>query len=179
MKYMIERNDENEDELMHYGVLGMKWGVRRYQNADGSLTAKGRVKFAKTAASEFGRKLTTKDAKKIYKTNAKQYASNAERYTKKSEKEKKKAEKYDQRNAKYSEYMNKSKMYSEKSDKLFKASELSTKKLSDIESGKLKAGRDFIVQKDLNISITKIPGYKAMVDNINNGNVGRNTVLNP
>lgn len=28
--------------LCHYGVLGMKWGIRRYQNKDGSLTAKGR-----------------------------------------------------------------------------------------------------------------------------------------
>ena len=29
-------------ELYHYGILGMKWGVRRYQNKDGSLTEEGK-----------------------------------------------------------------------------------------------------------------------------------------
>lgn len=33
-----------ENELQHHGVLGMKWGVRRYQNKDGTLTSAGKQK---------------------------------------------------------------------------------------------------------------------------------------
>ena len=33
------------NELYHYGIKGQKWGVRRYQNKDGSLTIAGKRKF--------------------------------------------------------------------------------------------------------------------------------------
>ena len=36
--------------LMHYGVLGMKWGVRRYRNSDGSLTPAGKKRQEKQDA---------------------------------------------------------------------------------------------------------------------------------
>lgn len=40
------------DYLQHHGVKGQKWGVRRYQNADGSLTPAGKKRFLKKRIKE-------------------------------------------------------------------------------------------------------------------------------
>lgn len=40
MEYYVTRITES-NELIHHGIRGMRWGVRRYQNKDGSLTEEG------------------------------------------------------------------------------------------------------------------------------------------
>lgn len=35
--------------LIHHGIKGQRWGVRRYQNADGTLTEAGKIRYVKKA----------------------------------------------------------------------------------------------------------------------------------
>lgn len=46
----------NNNELYHWGVKGMKWGVRRYQNNDGSLTSAGRKRYERDQRENAGKK---------------------------------------------------------------------------------------------------------------------------
>lgn len=60
----------NNDYLEHSGVLGMKWGVRRYQNKDGTLTALGRKRAAKLAA-KYNKLVGKKDSSENNTANTK------------------------------------------------------------------------------------------------------------
>ena len=160
-------NDIPEDTLSHHGILGMKWGVRRFQNADGTLTERGKRKAARTQKSRVKSAAATFYAKSGLKSDYKQnstyaYTSNirAKGLNKKakklaaraknekalgnlakSERFKNKSDKVRKRAANFAKY---GKMYADKA--------AASKKLyDDISKGKMKAGRDFINQTDFDI----------------------------
>lgn len=42
----------SDDTLEHHGIKGQKWGIRRYQNKDGSLTTAGKARYLKTVSKD-------------------------------------------------------------------------------------------------------------------------------
>lgn len=78
----------NNNELVHSGILGMKWGIRRYQNEDGSLTAAGKKRYgANESDSSVTKKvkkdlstLTGEEFKRKYQVSNTRYMKRLDKY---------------------------------------------------------------------------------------------------
>ena len=73
-----------EDYLMHHGILGMHWGVRRYQNEDGTLTAAGKRRKARMDEKSMKKdvKWAKRHEKSIMKQATKRTKSDMRKYEK-------------------------------------------------------------------------------------------------
>lgn len=63
---MMYNKDEKTGELYHYGIKGQRWGVRRYQNEDGSYTSEGKQRYGVGSDGKM-----SKEGKRIYRADKK------------------------------------------------------------------------------------------------------------
>ena len=56
---------KDENELTHWGVRGMRWGIRRYQNKDGTLTKAGQKRYSEELAAVRKEEKTLKNRKSV------------------------------------------------------------------------------------------------------------------
>lgn len=83
------------DELYHHGIKGQKWGIRRYQNPDGSLTSEGKARYSTGDLSKIAYKKSRDMISKANEKYSKEYERINNLYEKKINDDSQKAFKLD------------------------------------------------------------------------------------
>ena len=70
-----------DNVLEHHGILGQKWGVRRFENEDGSLTSAGKARYHTDSEGNYQKLKTAKSnykaaSKEFYKSTSKKVSGN-------------------------------------------------------------------------------------------------------
>lgn len=69
MEYTAVDADVGEKFIEHHGILNMKWGQRRFQNPDGTLTPEGKIRYSREKRRQAAKNL--KKARKVREANKK------------------------------------------------------------------------------------------------------------
>lgn len=147
------------DYIAHHGIKGQRWGIRRYQNPDGTLTDAGRRRQAK----EYQTTLRKADRDLQFTTMARSNLRlNAETYSKKAERAQLKADRASNSDKRRARVLNKANKIKQKADIRLEQDAIlrkyQDKKISEIEStlSKLTSeGYDFKVTRT---NFNQIPG---------------------
>lgn len=109
------------DELYHHGIKGQKWGVRRYQNEDGSLTYEGKIRYARDLSRKADQASIAMDVTNFRSRRADRKLARQTRSGKISDKTRVKSQVYKTLKEKYeNEYAIADKKKTEYYDKLYK-----------------------------------------------------------
>ena len=192
-----------DNELMHYGVKGMKWGHHKFHNADGSLNSIGKQKLAekfnKVSKSKIRTHMNKTRAVASYRVSKKYYDGKIKTNASINKSVNKKLNRLDKKiaknieKAKYTDYskavkdskkrnklMLSSKITEQRAREWLKESKKMEKKISDIENEKIKAGKDYIAEHKLNLLLgyNEFDVYDRYGNNVNSSRVYSNRVYN-
>ena len=60
--YIIAVDRDGKPYIAHHGILGQKWGIRRFQNKDGSRTAEGKKRYSEEQIAQMASNKAMKDS---------------------------------------------------------------------------------------------------------------------
>lgn len=156
MEYRVVRSG---NELYHWGIKGMRWGQRRYQNKDGSLTPAGQKRYNKELEKLNKEKAKLDEKAKVAKTKAKTQA---------------KLDKLDELK-KQNEAQKKALKGKADDDKKSKEETLEEKRerlLKSVDAKEIYSGKDVLTDVEIQARINRIDLEKRLADRIEQQKTG-------